>query len=205
MNKDRFSHHKDRDYFRSDEEWYFSWWLDDLKAVGLVDDWLYESEKLELSNKFTLPWEKKLKTKSKAMSHTVLRECTYEPDFLIKWNKSAKNFLYVNIEDGIGDPKKLPYFLAQNNETHIEIKPNFDQKNKTQQAIIKIKWAMQIGTYIQLVIPAPRRTKSGWTPNDSLFTSTFVPNRYLYCDNSARLRKINFPHKTVEEFLHGKT
>lgn len=201
MNK--FNHEK-REFFRSAEEWYFSWWLDDLMDAGLVFDWEYESKTFMLSEPFKLDWEKELKTKTKKMEYKVLEKCTYTPDFKIVWNESAKDILYHNIGDKIEDPKQLPYFFAQNNETWIEIKPNHDFQNKTQQAVIKVKWLNQLGTWCQIVVPSPKKSKGKLTPHNALFSNTFVPYRFLYTDQTNKKRKINYEFLTLDKWLDTK-
>ena len=193
--------HEPRNLFKSNEEWNFSWYLDDLMDKGYVDDWSYESEIFDLSLPVKIPWKKKLKTKYKDMEMPFLRECTYNPDFKIYWSGRAKGVFYYNLEEEITDPKTLPYFAAQKNISRIEIKPNFDFQNKTQQAVIKIKWLMQLGTFVQLVVPAPKVSKGGkLSPSNALFSSTFIPRRYVYTDKNMVNRKIRFKHVTLKQW-----
>tara|TARA_R110002020_G_scaffold174594_5_gene366092 strand:- start:1703 stop:2359 length:657 start_codon:yes stop_codon:yes gene_type:complete len=194
--------HEERDYFRSDEEWYFSWWLDDLLDEGFIDDWSYEEEVFDLAEPFKLSWSKKMKTKTTVKPYSVLQACTYQPDFKIYWNNKAKGLFYQNMGEEIGQkPSDSPYFLAQENITRIEIKPNHDFQNKTAQAVIKIKWLMQLGTWCQLVIPSPKVSKGKITPKTALFNNTFVPRRYIYTDKSRTLRKINYKFVTLKEWV----
>ena len=193
--------HEPRDFFRSNEEMYFGWYLEDLLDAGYIDDWTYEEETFDLALPVKLPWKKQLKTKVKDMSMSFLEKCTYNPDFKIYWNEKAKGVFYYNLEEEIYDPKTLPYFACQQNISRIEIKPNHDFQNKTQQAVIKIKWLMQLGTYVQLVIPAPKVSKGGkLNPQSALFNNTFIPRRYVYTDKSMGLRKINFKHITLKQW-----
>lgn len=193
--------HEPREFFKSDGENYFSWFLDDLMDYGYVDDWLYESEIFVLSEPYKIPWTKQLKTKTKDMQMSVLEKVTYEPDFKIIWNEKAKGIFYHDIGDEITDPKELPYFYAQDGITRIEIKPPHDFQNKTAQAKVKIKWLRVIGTFVQLVVAVPQVSKGGvLKPKNALFNSVFVPERYLYTDKSGRLRKINFKFKTLKEW-----
>jgi hypothetical protein len=193
--------HEARDYFKSDGEWYFSWYLDDLMDAGYVDDWEYESETFTLATPSKLPWKKQLKTKVKDMEMSFLGKCTYNPDFKIFWTEKAKGVFYHNLGDEITDPKTLPYFAAQDNISRIEIKPHHDFQNKTAQAVIKIKWLFQLGTYVQLVIPVPKVSKGGKvTPANGLFNSTFIPRRFAYTNNNMTPRKINFKHITLKQW-----
>lgn len=195
-----FNHEK-RDFFKSDGEEKFSWFLDDLIDGGYVEDWEYESEVFSLSDPYKIPWKEQLKTKVKDRSFSVLEKCTYEPDFKIVWSEKAKGVFYHNIGDEISDPKTLPYFYAQDNISRIEIKPPHDFQNKTAQAVIKIKWLRTLGTFVQLVIPVPKVDKKGAVrPKNATFYSLFIPERFKYTDKSGRARKINFEHKTLKEW-----
>tara|TARA_R110000744_G_scaffold7342_5_gene25357 strand:- start:7743 stop:8357 length:615 start_codon:yes stop_codon:yes gene_type:complete len=194
--------HEPRDFFRSDGEMYFSWWLDDMMDEGYIDDWTYEEEVFDLAFPVKLPWKKQLKTKVKDMEMSFLEKCTYNPDFKIYWNEKAKGEFYHNLGEIITDPKTLPYFAAQDNISRIEIKPNHDFQNKTAQAVIKIKWLMQLGTYVQLVIPVPKvSAKTGkLNPASALFNNTFIPRRFAYTNATMKPRKINFKHITLKQW-----
>ena len=135
------------------------------------------------------------------MQMSVLEKVTYEPDFKIIWNERAKGIFYHDIGDDIDDPKELPYFYAQDGITRIEIKPPHDFQNKTAQAKIKIKWLRTLDVFVQLVIAVPKVSRGGTvTPKNALFSSVFVPERFLYTDKSGALRKINFKFKTLKEW-----
>ena len=196
----KFDHEK-RDFFKSDGEWYFSWFLDDLMDAGYVEDWQYEARVFDLSVPYKLPWQEQLKTKVKDRVMSVLEKCTYEPDFKIVWSEKAKGVFYHDIGDKITNPKELPYFYAQDGVSWIEIKPPHDFQNKTAQAVIKIKWLRTLGTFVQLVITVPKVSKKGVvSPKNAAFYALFTPERYSYTDKSGRARKINFEHKTLIEW-----
>tara|TARA_R110000765_G_scaffold96266_1_gene181050 strand:- start:2954 stop:3565 length:612 start_codon:yes stop_codon:yes gene_type:complete len=197
--------YKKRDDFKSDGELFFAWYLDDLMWAGYVDSWSYEEEVFELAAPLKLTWQKQMRTKIKDMKMSFLEKCTYNPDFKICWNESAKGILYYNIEEDICDPKDLPYFASQYNVSRIEIKPSHDFQNKTAQAVIKIKWLMQLGTYVQLVIPTPSVSKTGKvSPSNALFHKTFVPDRFFFTNKSMAKRKINFNNLKLDEWLDTK-
>ena len=139
------------------------------------------------------------------MKHNVLEKCTYTPDFKIMWNDSAIGVWCHNFGDKIEDPKEMPYFLAQENVTRIEIKPSFDFQNKTQQAVIKTKWLMQLGTWCQIVVPNGKVSSGGKvSPTGALFHNTFVPERFLYTNSTGRLRKIKYKFITLKEWQDTK-
>lgn len=193
--------HKQRGYFKSDDEFYFHWYLCELMDLGYIDSWGYEVETFELSEPIKISYIQHLKTKSVEKESPFLGKCTYSPDFKINWNKKAEGILYYNISHINPPPSDRPYFAAQDDISRIEIKPSHDFQNKTQQAVIKIKWLYQLGTYVQLVIPRPKVSRSGKaSPKDALFNSTFVPKRFLLTDKDMKERKIRFEHKTFDEW-----
>ena len=204
MNNIKYASRKD---FRSDDELYFSWWLDELKYFGFIHSWEYESETFTLAEPHKLKYLKKMKTKSKEMEHKFLEKCEYTPDFKIFWNNKSKDIFYYDcFEKYISDPKELPYFCAKDNVSRIEIKPSFNFQGKTDQAIIKIKWLMQLGTPVQLVVPTPSVSKVGKiSPKNSLFPNTFLPERYMFTDTGKQYRKIKYDFVTLKEYLNGNT
>ena len=122
--------HKPRDHFRSNEEWYFSWWLDDMLDYGYIKSWEYESEKFTLSDSFKQDYYKKTRNSEKKSQFSYLLGCTYQPDFKVIWDESAKGLFYYNMEDkSMLGKSDLPYFAAQEDITRIEIKPNHDFQN----------------------------------------------------------------------------
>lgn len=170
---------------QSNEEWYFSWWLDDLKKYGVINNYLYESNKFILSENKKYPILRQLKTKTRTDYLTLLQEHVYTPDFLVEWNDEYKNIFFRIISDETCTVK-APFFAItgkKNNKsyTFFEVKPSFDQNNMTRLFRISQKWLYdKYGLYVELVI----------IPN--LFSKTFTPSRYLFTDKSRQKRKIDF-------------
>ena len=190
--------------FRSDSEVHFAWFIDELLTDGYIKSWTYEEETFDLVGSHKVPWKKQMRTKIKDMEFTLTQGCTYQPDFKINWDESAKDiFYYERTEEITQAEKDLPYFYAKDGISRIEIKPSHDFQNKTQQAIIKIKWLLQVkDVYVQVVIPTPSVTKGGAvSPTNALFHSLFVPYRYSLTDGATKDRKIRFNNKTLDEWV----
>ena len=192
-----------RKKFRSDDEVFFAWFLDELLEEGYVDNWTYEEETFELVESHKVPWKRQMRTKVREEEFTLIQGCTYQPDFKIYWNEKAKGLFYYDAAFDIHKPEgKLPYFYARDGVSRIEIKPSHDFQNKTAQAVIKIKWLLQVkNIYVQVVNPIPKVSKSGGIkPKDALFHALFVPERYFMTDGYTKQRTIRFKKQTLSEW-----
>jgi hypothetical protein len=185
---------KEENPFESQEEWYFSWWLNDLKEKGIIKKYTYEPNKFILSKAKSYPIKRLLKTKDRVDQLSLLQEHIYTPDFLVEWNKEWQNKFYRLIQDE--ECTNKPDFFAitsrQNEEhyTFFEIKPQFDQNNMTRLFIITQKWLYdKYGIYVEkFEVP-------------TMFKRTFTPGRYLLTDKSRLKRKIKFDIKLIDKYL----
>lgn len=180
--------------YKSNEELYMSWYLNDLSANNIINRYMYESNTFTLSKAKSYPILRLLKTKTKIDELSLLQEHVYTPDFLIEWNEDYKNIFFRIIDDDTCTSKP-PWFAIrskQNNKpyTFFEVKPIFDQNNMTRCFRITQKWLYdKYGLYVELVtIP-------------DLFKKTFVPSRYRLTDKSRQIRKINFNIRSIEEYI----
>ena len=195
-----------REEFKSDEEWYTSWYLDELLDAKYIEDYNYEPHAIELSPPVSWTWEKttemKTKTKVEIKSTTLLQGHEYTYDFSVLWASKAKGVFYQELGE-LGDPKENPYFVGLNGASYLETKPSFDAQNMSRLAVINIKWVYQkFGIYVQKVVPIPSVKKSGkMTPATALFPSTFTPKKYLFTNKSGKPRAIRFPVLTMEEYV----
>ncbi len=62
-----------RSDFRSDDEVYFAWFLDELKQEGYVRKWTYEEEVFDLVDSHKVPWKRKMRTKVKNEEFTLIQ------------------------------------------------------------------------------------------------------------------------------------
>ena len=83
--------------FDSDEEKYFSWYLDELIRAGYIKKAIYQPKAKLLSNSVYIKAEKKLKSKTNIVDFHLLREKRYTPDWLIEWNDCAHDVFYERI------------------------------------------------------------------------------------------------------------
>ncbi|MEM6734459.1 MAG: hypothetical protein AAF620_00175 [Bacteroidota bacterium] len=192
--------------FDSEEEQYFAWWLDELQGRGFIKFYNRDIESFALSGPVTYEWiqKRQLKTKVKEVckSTKILEGHRYTPDFEIFWDKRAEGVFYTNL-NFLDNPKKMPYFIAQDDSSLVEIKSAFDMHNMTRLATINIKWVFEkFECYVQKAVVRPHVSKAGkLIPTSSLFVDTFTPKRYLMTDSGKQTRKIRFPVVMLDDFL----
>src|SRR6056297_1929225 len=97
--------------FKSKEELYFSYYLEELKEAGFVDDWGYEVHKWELTDKVEMTYLKKLKSKTKTDSKFLLHPSSITSDFTVFWRRKAENIFYSNPNIPVKDINKIPFTL----------------------------------------------------------------------------------------------
>jgi len=154
----------------SEEEIFTLMWLWELKEKGFIES-INRAESIKLSEPVLQQYEKVLKTKTKTLSKTILREHIYTPEFEVKWIKPL-DFFYI--KDGI---------------SLIESKPKFDQNNMTRLFKINQKWVYEkYQILVNLFIP------------ETVFENTFTPKEYLKT-KTGKNRKIKWEIKTIEQWL----
>jgi len=180
--------------FNSNEELYFSWFLDDLIKHGIINRYLYESNSFILSGRKSYTYNKQLVTKVKPIRLSLLDEHIYTPDFLVEWNDDYYGIFFRDIES-VNCFTKPPFFSVRSKKnnlpyTFFEVKGNFDRNNMTRLFRINQKWLYdKHGLYVHLVtIP-------------DLFKRMFIPERYFKTDSNRQLRKINFGIKKFDEYF----
>lgn len=176
-----------KDEFRSNEELYFSWWLDELKEAGYINYWEYEPESFTLIDSVRYSWWKQLKTKEKHMESTLLNDLCYTPDFFISWRGSA--LVTGLIWDDDESKKKGAYeFATTGLDSWVDVKGSFDRNksNSTFSIIQKVMYD-KTGIYVEKVVP------------EKLFAATFTPKRYLLTDKSGKSRKIKWEVRMLDE------
>lgn len=168
--------------FDSNEEMYFSWWLDELKEIKFLFNYergfpLYLSYPVKESFMVTYQTKKQKKNKTKIVDKHLLDGHIYTPDFII--NTLQRNFF----EDILG----MTLYDAQ---CYVEVKGDYDANNMTRLFRVNQKWVYkELELMINLVkIP-------------SLFKKTFTPARYLLTDQTMKPRKLKYKPRSLKEFL----
>lgn len=170
----------DTGLYKSKEELYFSWWLDELKSKGYIKKYEYECESLELAPPLQNSYTEELKTKTKEKSETLIREHIYTPDFKIFWTEKAKGVFWDSGRQNIWPFRQVGEDLT----SYVEVKGGFDSGNMTRLFIVNQKWLYsKLGIFVNLVKITNK--KGGF------FDKTFTPKRFMTTDLTNKPRKIN--------------
>ena len=167
--------------FDSQEEQDFYAWLLEAQEHGLISNIKYQPETFMLSNRVSLFYEKRLKTKVKECEHFLLHPHFYSPDF------------YFEIIDGRLNEFFTISKYTSNTQVWVDVKGVFNRFGDSKQFSINCKWMFQAyGIYIEKIVPV------------KLFLKTFVPEscRYTPKKNQPVRKYIGVP--TVKQFLEAK-
>lgn len=201
--------------YASQEEKYFSWYLDELLKEGFILRYKYQPKPFVITEKIHYKWIKKLKTKSKPMQSVFLNGYTYQADFLIVWDieSDARGIFYeilfeLSMHDNAGKKDDYPFIAQVGNQTGhffsvVDVKGSYSQNDAYRRFSIdqKLVWDKH-KIYVQKIIPVPAVSKSGKvTPANALFHQTFTPFNYRFTDKKGDKRKIRYNLKTLQEFL----
>ncbi len=186
--------------FDSAEEWYFSWWLDELKEAGFVIKYERQKPTFTLSEKIEKTVVKQHKTKKKEVKQTLFQECTYTPDFTIEFTIKAL-LLFIDNLNWITTKAELLYNWRECDKikdniwtVYADVKPLFTlEHSKAQVFSIIQKWMYQKHEiYVNKVI------------YQKLFEKTFTPKKYLLTEKTKQPRKIKWEVRTLQEFVNEK-
>ncbi len=191
--------------FKSKEELYFSYFIDELSAAGFIKSWGYEVSKFELSKPVVLNYVLQMKTKTKSDTIHLAHGATCTSDFTIEWDASAIDiFVLRGITPVTKDRLRLIPFYDMLGKSEIEIKPESEFMNSSVSFPYKQKWVLdKHGVLIQKIKPFGKKGKG------TLFDQTFYPAKVLaeetYKVNTKQGKigesKLKFKTRTLKEFL----
>jgi hypothetical protein len=199
-----------KDGFDSDEEKYFSWYLDELIEAGIIRGYVYQPLAVSLTEKKNMLTPVLKKTKKALTCDTkeylFIREHVFTPDFLVLWSKDAILEKFVtpvfNGDDNVTIMNRDVAFMVNicDNEQEmfsvIDVKGEFARKGNNSAVTFPLnqKWVFdKYGIYVQKIVPNGRK-------DNCLFSQTFTPKKYLFTDKSGKGRTIKFKVKTLEEY-----
>ena len=196
--------------YASDEERYFSWWLNELKEAGLITLLKYQPKPFRLSNAVELSYLEVLKTKTKERTVKLLDGHKYQADFLIHWSKKLYRIMFTDYSQLMDRSYKKYPFIANYSVVKdiyysvIDVKGTYNQNEAWRRFSVDQKWVFQMHhIYVQKVITHPsynKKTKK-ITPANALFPATFIPRQFELTDTSKQKRLIHYDHIFIEEFL----
>lgn len=180
--------------FDSKEEWYFSWYLEELKKKGYIDEWDAQSVTFELTGGFTVDYIKPMKrVEDKVLKQVILNPSTYTPDFRILWSDKAFGIFATDL-DNTNNRKIDTPFISKDRTSIVEIKGGFDSNNMTRLANNNIKFVWEKHLKFINMIKVPQ-----------IFNKTFTPEKYFKTDKSGKPRKIKYKNKIyLSDFIESK-
>lgn len=186
VHPDKYLEDYEKGIYRSYEEVYFIWYLQELFKRGYISMVRYEFDHYNLSDSLWIHTTEQLVTKTNIKERQLFKRHSYTPDFNIYWNSNAYGLL-TNIFGNASHSLAIPFW---NKISRIEIKGNFDRHNMTVVFRMNQKWVWsKYHIYIQLVkIPL-------------FFKTSFTPSRYLKQNIKKGDRAIDFNTETADNFL----
>jgi len=196
--------------FKSKEELYFSYYLEELQENGFINFWRYESDTYTLSPKLEMPYEKRMKTKVKTEYEFLLHPSSITADFTIQWNDKAANIFYLDRYAPIKSVKAIPFRLNKlgSDCSLIEVKGAHTFKTNTSDISFPYKQKFlfeKYKIYIQKIKPFDTNVNK-----NTLFQSTFTPKKVIdsekYVKNTAKNKigdtKLKYSPITLQEFVN---
>lgn len=182
--------HKTGQVFRSKDELFISWYLEELKELGYVKRWVYEFKTFTLGeedHRGVVRKYEQLQTKIKETNNfkRLLQAHRYTPDFGVEFNEIANNIFYCNHDSIISEG--IPFTLYKIMKGILEVK---FEKGKFQgskpKTNISRKWMLdKHDLFVEEI-----------TFKD-LFDSSFTPRRYTSLDGGT----VKFKRHTSKKHL----
>jgi hypothetical protein len=198
-------------------ETYFEWYVNDLKEAGFIK--LVKREPFPIMvNDIVEHTRYNFATKKpRKESFRLFPANTYTCDYIIIWQKHAKEIFYNLLEDDNPIRIYCPFYAMTDAKgehvSFIDVKPPPGAMifgNNTSgytfpilQKIIYAVYKIYINKAIPLPLMAKGQVKSG--NKMALFVTTFVPKRYLLTDGGMQGREIKYKKQSLKEYVAYKT
>lgn len=189
--------------FDSNEEIYFTWWLEEAKKHGVVKRAVHHPEPFQLLDSVKYEVEIHLATKVRYEERELLKGMSYTCDFYVEWDKRFQNYVYAIIDRPIRN-NSVPFF-AQEFETedgiihasYIEVKGTFGGKHKSEamSTMMRKMCYDKFKIFVQM-IKIGQGSGKGY-----FFESTFTPMRFLRTDGGSMQRKMHYRPLIVQEWI----
>ena len=210
---------------KNSEELYFEWWLEELKKLGLVLEYIREPQKFILKDPVVIFYNQKKARSSFMKSFNPFPALTYTPDYRVIFSEKGLNKLFgkinvdtITLEDEGFDELGSVY---QNVMFYTTAKPDeklrgyelwFDVKPPS----IAVARSGQLGSsrdfkYVsRMMFETHKIIVNKVVPIGSttcLFAKTFMPRRYSFTDKGHQPRKLKSElanAKTIQQYLENK-
>lgn len=188
--------------FESKEELYFNWYLEELKASGVIIGYAYHPKPFSLAENIMHQWIDHKPKRDIEKFYLLMQEHKYQADFIIVWNEKYHKKVYNMILDPVDLRKSA--FIANRMKSGrvasiVDVKGNYSQNDAFRRFSTDQKWVWSTyKIYVQKIIPFPN---SKGLPRSALFPNTFTPRRYLLTDKNQTIRTIKWKTISISEYL----
>jgi hypothetical protein len=198
-------------------ELYTQWYLNELKEAGYIKLIKREAFPILVSDEVKRKrYDFSRKTETRIEDYSLFRQNTYLYDYLIIWEKRAHELFYNLVDDSILRIYCPFYAVVDAEGEHVsflDVKPpagamifGNNTTGYTFPILQKIIYTVY-GIYVNKTIPIPLVSKGTVKSGNkvSLFTTTFVPKRYLMTDGGGQARVINYKINSLKEYVSSRT
>ncbi len=205
--------------YDSNEEWYWSWWLQEVEDAGYIHGLKYQPKSFNICDPVKIGYKGYGKRKGIFDKEvTILRGSEYTADWFWYWTPKAID-IFFTINPAV-NPKDFPFFVNTNNKgpepkyfSVVDVKGSFDPNNNIRMFAMNQKMIYKLHKiYVQAIVPKPSvktekkdeesPLKLIVKPQSALFLTTFTPRRYLLTDKDMTPRKIQFKTRSLNEFVN---
>jgi len=198
--------------YASNEEWYWSWYLEELRQTGFISHIEYQPKPFKICDPVKISYNVQMKRKGTVQKEIpILQGSEYTADWAWWWTDKAKEIFFTT--DPFKNPKDFPFFVNTKGSSYfsvVDVKGTFDPNNNVRMFAMNQKMIYKLyGIYVQAIVPRPTVKVVGESdppsliikPKTALFYKTFTPQRYLRTDASGKPRKILYPVKPITQFV----
>jgi hypothetical protein len=184
--------------FDSDEEKYFSWYLDELTTKGIILEWQYHPKEFTLSSKVQHEFIRQMKKINKPDIAFLMHPHEYKADFMIYWNPGWEGRIFMTLDSllSLNYPFIANIGKSKNPYSVIDVKGGFvgPRNNSGVTFPLNQKWVYQkYKIYVQKIIP------------QQIFKETFCPDKYRITNVSGKARKIKFQIYSLSDYMERFT
>lgn len=197
-------------------ETYFLWYLNELKEAGFIKYFARESFPILVTDNVKHKRYSFATKTPKIEEYVLFRQNTYTYDYLIIWDKKAEEIFYNILDENRPVRINCPFFASVDAKgEHVsfcDVKPpagamifGNNTTGYTFPILQKIIYTVY-GIFVNKAIPIPLMSKGQIKSGgkQSLFTTTFVPKRYLMTDKGMQARDIKFRKQSLKEYVFYK-
>jgi hypothetical protein len=197
-------------------ETYFEWYVNELKEAGYVKIIKREPFPILVSDAVEHTRYNFVTKKPRLESYRLFQQNTYTCDYIIIWEKHALEIFYNLLDDNKPIRTYCPFYAMTDSQgehvSFVDVKPapgamvfGNNTTGYTFPILQKIIYTIY-GIYVNKAIPIPLMSKGKVKSGNklALFTTTFVPKRYLLTDGMAQSRDIKYHKQSLKEYVAYK-